>query len=106
MSANGVEVYYSSKAQDSSFGGGYSDERLSASMNMASSIATSLTNSTGSINRGARDGNLFVLRNTKMPSVLVEFGFITNTDEAKRCADSSYQDLEAEGIARAIAAAI
>lgn len=38
-------------------------------MNIASSIASSLTNSTGAINRGAKDGNLFVCRNTTMPAV-------------------------------------
>ena len=104
--ATGVEVYYSSKAQDESFGGAYSDSRLSASMNIASSIAASITNSTGATNRGARDGNLFVLRNTTMPAVLIECGFITNPDEAQKCADSNYQDLEAAAIADAIAAAI
>lgn len=105
-SANGVEVYYSSRAQDSNFGGAYSDERLSASMNIASSIGTSLTNSTGAVNRGARDGNLFVLRNTKMPAVLIEFGYITNANEAAKCASASYQDIEANAVANAIAAAI
>ena len=93
--ATGVEVYYSSKAQDDNFGGAYSDSKLSASMNMASSIASSITNSTGAINRGAKDGNLFVFRNTTMPAVLIECGFITNPDEAQKCADSSYQDLAA-----------
>ncbi|ALB44189.1 N-acetylmuramoyl-L-alanine amidase [Clostridium beijerinckii] len=105
-SARGVEVYYSSKSQDESFGGGYSYDRLSKSMNVASSIASSLTNNTGAINRGAKDGNLFVCRNTTMPAVLVELGFITNTDEAKKCADSSYQDVEATAIANAVSTII
>lgn len=106
QSANGVEVYYSSKPQDSNFGGTYSDERLSASMNAATSIVSSLTSNTGAVNRGARDGNLFVLRNTTMPAVLIEFGFITNPSEAAKCASSSYQDLEATGVANAIASII
>ncbi len=104
-SASGVEVYYSSKAQDASFGGGYSDNRLSASMSFASNVAASITNSTGAVNRGAKDGNLFVLRNTTMPAVLIELGFITNPDEARKCADSYYQDLAATAIANSIAAA-
>jgi N-acetylmuramoyl-L-alanine amidase len=105
-SANGVEVYYSSKPQDTNFGGGYSDTRLSESRSIASSIASSLTSATGAINRGARDGNLFVLRNTTMPAVLVELGFITNANEAAKCSNSSYQDKEASRIADAIASAI
>ena len=104
--AAGVEVYYSSKPQDESFGGAYSDSKLSASMNLASSLASSITNSTGAINRGAKDGNLFVCRNTTMPAVLIECGFITNPDEAQKCANSSYQDLEASAIADAITSAI
>jgi N-acetylmuramoyl-L-alanine amidase len=105
-SASGVEVYYSSKPQDDNFGGAASDNKLSTSMNIASSIASTITNSDGAINRGARDGNLFVCRNTTMPSVLIEFGFITNPDEAQKCADPSYQDVEASAVANAIAAAI
>jgi len=104
--ATGVEVYYSSRAQDDSFGGAYSDSRLSKSMNLASSIVSSITNSTGAINRGAKDGNLFVLRNTTMPAVLIECGFITNPDEAQKCADSHYQDIAADAIANAISSAI
>ncbi|OOM77217.1 N-acetylmuramoyl-L-alanine amidase LytC precursor [Clostridium puniceum] len=104
--ASGVEVYYSSKVQDDSFGGSYSDLRLSASKNLATSLATTITNSTGAINRGAKDGNLFVCRNTTMPAVLIECGFITNPDEAQKCASSSYQDLEAGAIANAISSAV
>lgn len=104
--ASGVEVYYSSRAQDESFGGAYSDSRVSTSMNIASSVSYSISNSTGANNRGAKDGNLFVIRNTTMPAVLIECGFITNPDEAQKCANSNYQYLEADAIANAIAAAI
>jgi N-acetylmuramoyl-L-alanine amidase len=101
-----VGVYYSSKPQDSNFGGNYSDYRLSQSMNIASAIATSISNSTGAVNRGASDSNYFVCRNTTMPAVLIEFGFITNPGEAQKCANSSYQDLEATAAANAIAMAV
>ena len=104
--ASGVEVYYSSKSQDENFGGVYSNSKLSASMNLAKSISESITSSTGAINRGAKDGNLFVCRNTTMPSVLVELGFISNPDEAKNCADSSYQDLAVNAVVNAIGEAI
>ena len=104
--ASGVEVYYSSKPKDEVFGGGYNDSRLSTSMNMAASISTALANNTGAINRGAKDGNLFVIRNTNMPAVLIECGFISNPNEAQKCASSYYQDLEATAIANAITANI
>ena len=104
--ASGVEVYYSSKAQDESFGGTYSDSKLSTSMNLAASISESITSNTGAINRGAKDGNLFVIRNTIMPAVLIEFGFITNPEEAQKCADSNYQDLAVNAVVNAIGSEI
>ncbi len=100
--ASGVEVYYSSKPQDQNFGGASSNYKLSTSMSLASSVASAITNSTGAINRGAKDGNLFVCRNTTMPSILIEFGFITNPYEAQKCADPSYQDLEVSAVANVI----
>jgi N-acetylmuramoyl-L-alanine amidase len=104
--ASGVEVYYSSKPQDEAFGGGYNDSRISISKNMASSISAALANNTGAINRGGKDGNLFVCRNTTMPAVLIECGFITNPDEAQKLAASYYQDLEANAIANVISSSI
>ncbi|OOM16475.1 N-acetylmuramoyl-L-alanine amidase [Clostridium saccharobutylicum] len=105
-SANGVEVYYSSRSQDESFGGGFSDYKLSVSQTMAASISKAIANATGAVNRGSHDGNLYVCRNTKMPSVLVEFGFITNPSEAARCADFNNQQLSTTAIAETIAAGI
>ena len=105
-SATGVETYYTAKGQDSNFGGAYSDYKISVSKTMAGSINNSIVNRTGAVNRGAKDGNLFVCRNTKMPSVLIEFGFITNPQEAVKCADPSYQDLSTAAVADAIASGI
>ena len=101
-SAHGVETYYSSKAQDSSFGGAYSSTKVSKSRSFATAINNSIVHNTGAYNRGAKDSGLFVCRNTKMPSVLVELGFISNTDEAAKCASWYYQELAAVGIADAI----
>ncbi|MBN1072332.1 cell wall hydrolase [Clostridium botulinum] len=101
-SASGVETYYSTKAQDSNFGGTYSDSKISTSRRMATNITNSIVNKTGATNRGGKDGNLFVCRNTKMPSVLVESGFISNPTEAANCADSNYQHKIADGIVEAV----
>ena len=38
-------------------------------------------------NLGLKEESWFVVRNAKMPSVLVELGFVTNTAEAERMAD-------------------
>ncbi|SFC85177.1 N-acetylmuramoyl-L-alanine amidase [Clostridium uliginosum] len=105
-SAKGVETYYSSNSQDANFGGAFSDYKLSISKNMAVDITNSIVNKTGAVNRGGKDGNLFVCRNTKMPAVLVESGFITNTEEAANCADSNYQNKIAGAIADSISSGI
>jgi len=43
-----------------------------------------------SINRGLKEESWFVVRNARMPSVLVELGFVSNPEEAALLADSSY----------------
>lgn len=105
-SANGIETYYSTNAQDASFGGAYSSAKITKSRNMAVSINNSLVSRTGATDRGAKTSNLFVCRNTKMASVLIEFGFITNYQEALRCADSAKQEISTAAVADAIAAGI
>lgn len=105
-SAHGVETYYSSNTQDASLGGRYDFSRITKSRAMATSINNSFASKTGAYNRGAKDANLFVCRNTNVPSVLVECGFLTNAEEAAKCATSSYQNLEAQAIADAISQGI
>ncbi|MDP4090096.1 MAG: Ig-like domain-containing protein [Bacillota bacterium] len=56
----------------------------------------------GYVNRGSLDHNLFVTRNTNMPSVLLELGFITNKGDAIKAADSNEQWKAAELIANTI----
>ena len=102
-SAKGIETYYSSTAQDAAFGGNTNSNKLEVSKNMATLINNRIANNLNLNNRGAKDNNLFVCRNTNMPSVLIEVGFITNAEEAVRCADPSSQQKVAESIADVIA---
>ena len=101
-SAKGVETYYSSNAKDSKFEGSVQSDKLTLSKKFATAINNSIVNKIGAVNRGAKDGNLFVCRNTNMPAVLIEVGFITNQEEAIRCADSKKQQEVAQAIAEAI----
>ncbi len=48
--------------------------------------------------RGLKEESWFVVRNAKMPAVLVEMGFITNQDEAVILGDSSYLKKISKGI--------
>jgi N-acetylmuramoyl-L-alanine amidase len=52
---------------------------------------------------GAKKGPFYVLVGANMPAVLVECGFLSNSDEARRLGSPQYQDLLAGGIATAIA---
>ena len=83
---NGAETYYSS----------------STGRALAQSIQSSIVQSTGMNDRGVRTANFYVLRNTSMPSVLVEVGFVTGRDDAARLRDPAFQTRMAEAIARGI----
>jgi N-acetylmuramoyl-L-alanine amidase len=50
-------------------------------------------------NRGVKRSGFFVLRNTLVPSVLIEVGFITNKNDAGHLKHSSYRQDIAEMIA-------
>ena len=49
-------------------------------------------------NRGIRAEEWFVVRNAKMPSVLVEMGFVTNPEEAKLLSSGDYLKKISDGI--------
>ncbi|NDV20275.1 AMIN domain-containing protein [Pseudodesulfovibrio sp. JC047] len=55
-------------------------------------------------NMGTREAPFYVLMGAKMPSVLVELGYITNKTEAKRLRSDKYLDHLANGIVEGILA--
>ncbi|MGN0967636.1 MAG: N-acetylmuramoyl-L-alanine amidase [Oscillospiraceae bacterium] len=59
---------------------------------------------TGAVDRGIKDADFVVLRETDMCAVLVEMGFMTNSGELQRLITPSYQDKLAAGIAEGIVA--
>lgn len=69
---------------------------------LAQAIHEEALSSTGAVNKNVRTANFFVLRETVMPSVLVECGFVTNAEECRRLVTPSYQQKLAQGIARGI----
>ena len=56
------------------------------------------------LNRGVKQAGFQVLWGATMPNVLVEVGFITNSEEVKNLTSSKYQDKIAKGLANAIVA--
>ncbi|NLW06572.1 MAG: SH3 domain-containing protein [Clostridia bacterium] len=65
---------------------------------LAAAIQSALVTAIGRKNLGVREANFSVLRNTVMPSVLVETAFISNPVEEKLLADPAFQDRVAKGI--------
>lgn len=76
VSASGIETYYY-KGIDK---------------DLAESLQSKLISYTGANNRGAKFENFHVVRETNMPSSLVEIGFLTNVNEANNMKNSSYQE--------------
>lgn len=79
---SGVEVYYRSLRGKS----------------LASAISRAIKSRCSGGSRGIFYGNYKVLRDTKMPAVLVECGYISNKREAIRCADPAHRQKLADSI--------
>ncbi|AIS51800.1 N-acetylmuramoyl-L-alanine amidase LytC [Thermoanaerobacter kivui] len=62
-------------------------------------IHDNLMKEINTVNRGLKEGpNLSVLKNTKMPAILIETAFITNPDDAALLQDDAFQWKVAQGI--------
>lgn len=68
----------------------------------AKAIQAAVAAATGAADRGVRREDYAVLRETAMPAVLVETGFMTCPQELDKLTDPEYQALLAQGIARGI----
>ena len=77
-------------------------EVLNESAELALAVQNRLNASSGSRDRGVRQAPFVVLTGATMPAVLVELGFLSNADEARRLNDSGHQQELAEAIAAGI----
>ena len=70
---------------------------------LADNILREMTKSAKTENKGLRDGtNMYVIRNTAMPAVIVECGCLTNAEELENLMDIDFLYRLAEGIAEGI----
>lgn len=83
---NGLETYY------------YSD----AGQRFAQVVHDTILERTESGNRGVKFARFYVLRNTSMPAILIEVGFVTGEQDAPRLADPEFRTRMAEAIAAGI----
>ena len=84
---NGIETYY------------YTNR----SRRLAEVLHENLLASTaGATDRGVRTARFYVIRNTSMPSVLLELGFVTGNFDAERLADPEHRTEIAHAIVRGL----
>ncbi len=87
--AIGLETYYTKEKNDGSY-------------ELAKQIQETITSYIDVRDRGVKPERFQVLLESKMPAVLIECGFLTNDEEAKKLKDEAYQEDLAEGIAQGI----
>jgi N-acetylmuramoyl-L-alanine amidase len=75
---------------------------LSFSRRLATYLQTELVRATGAVDRGVRQAPFYVLRNARIPAVLVEVGFANHPVEGRRLQTSEYRQTLAEAMARGI----
>lgn len=91
--AKGVEVFY------------YASEdkiRKEASKKLATRVLSKVIDRTAAESRGTKEGKFHVIRETHMPAILIEAGFMTHPDELHLLKDINYRDKIARGIAEGV----
>ena len=78
------------------------ETQLNYSLVLAELVQGRLVGSTGAIDRSVRQNLFYVIRNSRIPAILVELGFITNPTEGRRLAESAYQAKLADALADGI----
>lgn len=88
---NGTSVYYSS-----------ANPKKNESLHLAGSIRTAVISALDTRDRGVKQAGFYVLKNTNMPSILLETAFISNTYEEARLQNPTFRQNVAAGIFRGI----
>lgn len=72
-----------------------------SSLSFANKVESQFKSRVGRTSRGVKQGPFWVLWSTAMPSVLIETGFLSNSNEERYLLSDQGQDLMASGIYRA-----
>lgn len=92
--AHGIEVFYYNSEKKR--------ERSRESQDLADSVLDEVIRITRAKSRGVKHGDLHVVRETKMPAVLIEGGFLTNSRERQKIFEARYRQQLAWGVAKGI----
>lgn len=92
--AQGVEVFYFQSRENK--------QRTAKSKLLAQAVLKQVLEATGAKSRGVKQGNFAVIRQTEMPAILIEGGFVTNEEELQKLKDPLYLKKLAWGVAKGI----
>jgi N-acetylmuramoyl-L-alanine amidase len=109
-SSTGIESFYAKEkvppGDDWTWVGFFSrnndDENVALGEHLAGAVQACLATRTEARNRGIRARDLYVVRHTRVPAVLVEVGFMSNEFDAILLKSEDYRERIAMGIAEGI----
>jgi N-acetylmuramoyl-L-alanine amidase len=78
------------------------ETQLNYSLALANIVQDRLVGATGARDRGVRQNLFYVIRNSRIPAILVELGFVSHPDEGRRLVRAEYQETLAEALADAV----
>lgn len=87
-SAKGTEVYFDSSVNENS-----AESKL-----LATAIKNNIVKRANMADRGVKDQRYYVIRNNNIAAVLVELGFISNSEDFNKLASDQYIEIFAESI--------
>jgi N-acetylmuramoyl-L-alanine amidase len=87
-SAKGTETYYDTSTNPN----GYESYLL------AKEVQAQIVANANMVDRKVKDEAFYVIRNNTVPSILVELGFISNTEDVKKLTSDQFQNIFAESI--------
>ncbi|MFT9817506.1 N-acetylmuramoyl-L-alanine amidase [Lysinibacillus sp. NPDC056185] len=91
-SAQGTETYYAISTGDM-----YQED-----IDLATFVNNQIVNNLNMKNRGVKEQQYYVIRNTIIPAILVELGFLTNDEDRGKMTTDKYVELFADSIYKGI----
>jgi N-acetylmuramoyl-L-alanine amidase len=89
--AHGIEVFFHNHKKER--------RRAIYSERLAKCVLQKMIGATSARSRGVKNGNFFVIREAKVPSILIEGGFLTHLGERKKLKRTDYLQTLARSIA-------